>query len=210
MNDHPGLRDMRGYLLLGGEGQASTEGDSWGLLRRALAGHEPSARALVQALAPIALRAAMRVMGRREDAEDAVQEAFLSLWRRPPNPGQGARLSTYLITVVLNNCRSMLRGRRLLEPIDDEQREKEATDPVTDGLVASVAMTPQGAQQRLDTALMRLSPRQRLAMAMWAYADATSADIARALLIDENAAHQLMHRARSALRKHMTGDLHER
>ena len=210
MSDHPGLRDVRGYLLLGSDEQSAAEGDPWAQLQRALAGDEHSARALVHALAPIALRAAMRVMGRREDAEDAVQEAFLSLWRRPPSQGQGARLSTYLITVVLNNCRSMPRGRRLLEPIDEEQREKEAADPVADALVASVAMTPQGAQQRLGSALMRLSPRQRLAMAMWAYADATSADIARALLIDENAANQLMHRARSALRRHMTGDAHER
>lgn len=43
---------------------------------------------------------------------------------------------------------------------------------------------------------MRLSPRQRLAMALWASADATSADIARALEIDEIATNQGMHRAR--------------
>lgn len=209
MSDHLGPRDMRGYLLAGDEDPAPTQSDPWWLLQQALTGDEPSARALVQWLTPIALRAAMRVMGRREDAEDAVQEAFLSLWRRPPSPGHGARLSTYLVTVVLNNCRSMLRGRRLLDPIDEQRGEEAVADPITNSLVASVAMTPQGAQQRLGLALMRLSPRQRLALAMWAYADATSADVARALLIDENAAHQLMHRARSALRKHVTGDQHE-
>lgn len=35
---------------------------------------------------------------------------------------------------------------------------------------------------------------------MWAYADASAADIAQALAIDSNAAHQLLHRAKQALK----------
>jgi RNA polymerase sigma-70 factor, ECF subfamily len=36
---------------------------------------------------------------------------------------------------------------------------------------------------------------------MWAYADADVATIARSLQIDSNAAHQLLHRAKTALRQ---------
>jgi RNA polymerase sigma-70 factor, ECF subfamily len=39
-----------------------------------------------------------------------------------------------------------------------------------------------------------------MAVAMWAYADASVADVARSLDIDPNAAHQLLHRAKAALR----------
>ena len=51
--------------------------------------------------------------------------------------------------------------------------------------------------------MARLSPRQRMALAMWAYADADLAAIARALELDANAAHQLLHRAKAALRQHL-------
>jgi RNA polymerase sigma-70 factor (ECF subfamily) len=40
---------------------------------------------------------------------------------------------------------------------------------------------------------------------MWAYADASVIDIARALELDPNAAHQLLHRAKLTLRSHLEG-----
>lgn len=208
MSDDEGVCDIQGSLLAANDAGADSHDGAWALLERALAGHEPAARALVQALAPKALRAAMRVMARREDAEDAVQEAFLSLWRRPPQPGLGARLSTYVVTVVLNNCRSMLRARRLLDPLDEDAEAGQTGAQPHDALFTAISMSRQGAQERLSAALMRLSPRQRLAIGMWAYADASPGEIAEALLIDDNAASQLLHRARCSLRKHFEGDIH--
>ncbi|MFT3856413.1 MAG: sigma factor-like helix-turn-helix DNA-binding protein [Aquabacterium sp.] len=61
-------------------------------------------------------------------------------------------------------------------------------------------MAAKQARQGIDAALAGLPVRQRMALVMWAYADATPADIARVLDIDPNAAHQLLHRARHALR----------
>ncbi len=48
--------------------------------------------------------------------------------------------------------------------------------------------------------MARLPARQRMALAMWAYADADVPQIARALELDANAAHQLLYRAKMALR----------
>ena len=44
---------------------------------------------------------------------------------------------------------------------------------------------------------------QRMALAMWAYADADVADIARSMELERNAAHQLLHRAKAALRQQL-------
>jgi len=49
--------------------------------------------------------------------------------------------------------------------------------------------------------MMFLNPRQRAALALWAYQDATVAEIAKAIDIEINAAHQLLHRAKINLRK---------
>ena len=52
----------------------------------------------------------------------------------------------------------------------------------------------------LHASMARLPARQRMALAMWAFADADVSAIASALAIDENAAHQLLHRAKRGLR----------
>ena len=88
------------------------EGDDWSLWQRAREGHAASARSLVRQLTPQALGLARHWLGRREDAEDAVQEAFVRLWRSAPSDTRGARLSTYFNTIVINRCRSLLVARR--------------------------------------------------------------------------------------------------
>ena len=66
------------------------------------------------------------------------------------------------------------------------------------------AHAPSSAQ--LQQALASLPPRQRLALAMWAYGDAEVSEIAHTLRIDPNAAHQLLHRAKRSLRDKFSGE----
>ena len=60
----------------------------------------------------IALAVAYRVLRSKELAEDAVQEAFLGVWRRPStfNPEKGAA-KTWLLTVVRHRAIDITRGR---------------------------------------------------------------------------------------------------
>ncbi len=178
--------------------------DGWALWQRACEGDPGSARSLVQLLTPTALALARQMLGKPEDAEDAVQESFLRLWSARPEDLHGAQLSTYFNTIVLNRCRTQLVRRRELTMAPDDlvvlqDLQQAHTDAA--GTQAWDAVTP---QQLLDT-LAQLPARQRLALAMWAYADASAADIAQALEIDANSAHQLLHRARAGLRQAFTG-----
>lgn len=178
--------------------------DGWALWQRACEGDPGSARSLVQLLTPTALALARQMLGKPEDAEDAVQESFLRLWSARPEDLHGAQLSTYFNTIVLNRCRTQLVRRRELTMAPDDlvvlqDLQQAHTDAA--GTPAWDAVTP---QQLLDT-LAQLPARQRLALAMWAYADASAADIAQALEIDANSAHQLLHRARTGLRQALTG-----
>ena len=176
--------------------------DGWALWQRACDGDPGSARSLVQLLTPTALAMARQMLGRQEDAEDAVQESFLRLWSARPEDSRGAQLSTYFNTIVLNRCRTQLVRRRELgmEPADlvALQDQQQALGSDAD---APESVTP---QQLLDT-LARLPARQRMAIAMWAYADASAADIGQALEIDANSAHQLLHRAKAGLRQALKG-----
>ncbi|HEY1103083.1 MAG TPA: sigma-70 family RNA polymerase sigma factor [Burkholderiaceae bacterium] len=176
--------------------------DAWALLRQAHAGDAPSAAALVRALAPQAYGLAIRMVGRREDAEDAVQDAFVRLWRSRPADTHGARLSTYFNTIVLNCCRTLLVARRawVADELPDLPDDSAAPPSHTTAGIGAAA-----SRQRIERGLQQLPARQRMALAMWAYADASVADIARALEIDNNAAHQLLHRAKRGMRASLEG-----
>ena len=183
---------------------ASPGGEDWALWRRACAGEAAAATALVQQLTPQALGLARQLLRRQEDAEDMVQESFLRLWGSRPSEARGASLATFFNTIVINRCKSLLLQRRELS------LEPEALDALGEALIDTQRPTPEGALelriegQALLQALQRLPARQRMALALWAYADASVAEIAQALSLSEaNAAHQLLHRAKQALRRQL-------
>jgi RNA polymerase sigma-70 factor (ECF subfamily) len=185
------------------------DGEDWRLWRAACAGEPRAAARLVALLAPQAHGLAMQLLGRSEDAEDVVQDAFMRLWRSTPSDEGSARLSTYFNTIVINRCRSLLAGRREQATDEDELHALhdawQLRDTASDTDEAADAHDRPAQRERLAAALARLPARQRMAAVMWAYADASVAEIGHTLNLDPNAAHQLLYRARQALRKHLDG-----
>jgi DNA-directed RNA polymerase specialized sigma24 family protein len=78
-----------------------------------------------------------------------------------------------------------------------------------DELVSDSTSTPFEALERKQSdsnvqhAMQFLNARQRAALALWAYHDATISEIANATGLEVNAAYQLLHRAKINLRKKM-------
>ena len=178
-------------------------GGDWTLWHKACAGHVPSATELVRSLTPQAHGLAMQMLRKTEDAQDVVQESFLRLWSSQPSDAMGTQLATYFYTIVLNRCRTHLTRRREFGTEDDalqqlaEDRQRADASHDTE--------LPRASAAQLQRAMATLRPRQRMALGMWAYADADVADIARALEIEVNAAHQLLYRAKLALRTALPG-----
>lgn len=187
-------------------------GEDWRLWHEAGTGRADSATRLVKLLTPQAYGLAIQMLGRAEDAEDAVQDAFARLWRSAPSDSHGASLATYFNTIVINRCRSLLTGRRelateqeALTELQDASQAQQSGGAADSYGPADAALDQPAMAARLATALARLPSRQRMAVVMWAYADASVGDIARTLEIDPNATHQLLHRAKLALRSHLEG-----
>lgn len=179
-------------------GAAAAPDDGWQLWHRACAGEAVAATALVRRLTPQALGLARQLLLRHgpDEAEDVVQESFLRLWGSRPSDARGATLATFFNTIVINRCRSLLVQRRELAT------EPEALQALAEAAPSTAAVAPLERTALLD-ALGRLPARQRMALAMWAYADAAVPEIARALELEPNAAHQLLHRAKQALRQQL-------
>ena len=132
-----------------------------------------------------------RSMASREDADDAVAEAYAIAWRRQRDIPRGAELG-WVIGVtrrVLANTRRSRRRAGALHALLDLRPLAVGPDPaerVEDG--------------ELRAALMTLSPLDREAVVLTAWFELSSADAARALGITPAAFRMRAARARRRLR----------
>ena len=72
------------------------------LLRRSLAGERDAVEALVRGLQPLVFRLAVRILWRREDAEDATQEILVRVVTRLSQFDFRSRLETWVYRVATN------------------------------------------------------------------------------------------------------------
>ncbi len=110
-------------------------------------------------MAPNAYGLAIRILGDGQDAEDAVQDAFLAVWRQADrlDPAKG-RLSAYLLTVVHHRAVSLLRRRRTDgAPVDTEAYDQATPRADETFDTVSAALTRDAIQQGLTS----LPPEQR-------------------------------------------------
>ena len=117
-----------GRTRSGGGGAAID--DASALIGRLRGGDEEALAELYAALGRRAFGLAYRVLGDEGAAEEAVQEAFLALWRQAPrlDPERG-RIDSLLLTIVHRRAIDVLRaGRRAVpsEPLVDEYVDEEA------------------------------------------------------------------------------------
>jgi RNA polymerase sigma-70 factor (ECF subfamily) len=125
---------------------------------RAGEGDEEAFEELMRRHAPALLRLATRLLGSRTEAEDAVQESFVSAWRKLPEFRRDARFSTWIHRIVTNRCLNVLRSRRPsvdLEGVPEPQAPEHVASP------ARVAESHAAAAD-LSRAMAGLSPEQRV------------------------------------------------
>lgn len=90
-----------------------TGDDLSGLLMRMRSGDRVALEQLYASTASRLLGACLRILGDRADAEDALQETFLSAWRQSDSfdPRRGSAM-TWLLVIARNRSVDRLRSRR--------------------------------------------------------------------------------------------------
>jgi RNA polymerase sigma-70 factor (ECF subfamily) len=97
----------------GGESFRSADAEA---VARCVAGDLGAYRWLYDRYSQPLLRTARRILGRHEEAEDAVQDTFLKLHRYIGNFRAGSTFSTYLFRILINTCNDVLRKRETARP----------------------------------------------------------------------------------------------
>jgi RNA polymerase sigma-70 factor (ECF subfamily) len=116
------------------------------LVRRARRGDSFAFEALVERHQHRMFTLAARVLGSREDAADAVQEAFLRAWLGLPKFRGGARFSTWIYRICLNAAHDQ-RLKRRAEPAGEPP---DPTDPRDRFAESELSGELQQALDRLD------------------------------------------------------------
>ena len=132
---------------------------------------------------------AYRMLGRPEDARDAVQDAFLSCYRRIDTFRGDATFSTWVHRITVNACYDLLR-KRVPEPVDP------LALPETPGGDPADAAS---AGADVHRALQAIPEEFRAALVLHDLLDVSVEDVAAALEIPVGTVKSRLHRARARL-----------
>ena len=174
-----------------------TEQDSQLMLAVAQGDQAAFTEIVTRHLTPV-VHFAWRYMGRRSDAEDVAQEAFLRLWKHAPNwEDQGFSVRSWIYRIAYNLCIDELRKRKPVTPVEDEVSLASAEQPDED-------LYRDQRQQQVAAALNELPERQRTALVLCVYQGLSNKDAATVMEISIEALESLLSRARRMLRNKMT------
>jgi len=169
------------------------------LVVRAAEGDEDAFAALVQGHAPVLIRLATRLLGTVAEAEDAVQDAFLSAWRRLPEFQGQASFATWMYRIVTNRCLNVLRARRPVAPL-----EAAGEMPAAEHATSPARITEaRDAVRELREALDLLSAEQRACWVLRELDGRSYEFIAGAVGISQEAVRARVFRARRCLTQAM-------
>jgi RNA polymerase sigma-70 factor (ECF subfamily) len=177
------------------------------LVRRYLAGDAGAFTTLMERHQQRVYAVCVRVLGNREDAADAVQDAFLSALRKLGQFRGDALFTTWLHRVAVNACYDILR-KRARQPLlhlaeDPDGPAREEGIPIPDHADA-VAGTRDAA------AALALVPEEfRVALVLADVQDMAYEEIARVLDVPIGTVKSRVHRGRLALARAMGIDARE-
>ena len=136
-------------------------------------GDEQALAEVYDRLGGVAYRLALRVLRDPSLAQDAVQDAFLTMWRTAAGfDERRGKASTWLLTIVHRRAVDLVRreDRRRAAPLDDA--------PAASGDATDETVEVREERRRVQAALAQLTPDQREALELAYYGGLTQSQLA--------------------------------
>ncbi|MFD7629541.1 RNA polymerase sigma factor [Streptomyces sp. NPDC059851] len=180
-------------------GEAPDDLDDDVLAVRASEGDDDAFAVLVRRHSSRLLALAQHLLGNRADAEDAVQDALLSAWRRLPEFRHGASFGTWMYRIVANRCLNTMRHRSRPLPLDSVPEPAAADAHSSPPRVAE----SDAAAAALARALLELQPELRVCWVLRELHGLHYEEIAQVVGRSEQTVRGRLFRARRALMEAM-------
>src|SRR5512142_1496395 len=155
-----------------------------------LRGDPASERAMVEAYGVLVLSVALNVLGNRQDAEDVCQQAFRHLGRYDLERS----FKTWLLTIAYRRALDMLRKRRRFKEFAARAR----FEPAAAGERGERG--PADPEPLPSKLLEALSPRERLALSLWANEGCSAKEISAVLSCSDSTARVYLFNARRKIK----------
>jgi len=141
---------------------------------------------------------AANLLGNLADAEDAVQDCFLKVYRGAASFRGASRLSTWIYRVLVNSCYDMLRKRRRypLEARSEGETLVSIREPVTPASDHPLRLS-------LEACVKDLEPRRRAAFLLFEVEGFTHREVGDILGVPEGTSKTLLFEARRELQRRL-------
>jgi RNA polymerase sigma-70 factor, ECF subfamily len=146
-------------------------------------------------------RQAHRILGSRQDAEDATQEVFLKLYRALGDFRGESQIATWIYRITFNVCVSMRQKRRRDHPLALEAEDERLSEIPDPGAGPDDRLAERDRRERLATCIAELPEREAAAITLFYMEEKSYADISRILEIPTGSVATALHNGRERLRR---------
>ncbi len=180
------------------------------LIRAVSQGDKSAFTALVNRYEETVYRFSYKVCRDRKKAEEALQDTFITVYRKLDSFDGKSKFSTWLYSIVTNNCLMTHRRRKLddlLESLDDPPMKDDGTFAKS---IAKWEETPADIlikkefQTHLDKAVLKLPVEYRLVFVLRDLEGKSGEETAEILGLSAEATKSRLRRARAFLRTELT------
>ena len=210
--------EMRGTVApVAGLARLSGGADDSALAQRAAAGDGDAFAELYERHESRAFNLCYRILGSRDDAADATQEAFVGVLRRLPQlADRDLAFGSYVLTSARNACYDLIERRKRTQPSDEIP---ESATPMGGGVGGGgIGFDPgdpeddpernvllEARTEEIRVANLALPERQREVLALRELEELSYDEIAELMDMNRNSVAQLISRARINLRDALRG-----
>ena len=149
--------------------------------------------AAVLAAEPTLYRVAKTMLRSEHDCADAAQQAILRAWERLDTLHSTRYFKTWLVRILINECRTILRRQQRLAPYDE-------------AAVEAIPASAADDHSDLYAAITALDEKLRLPVVLYYLEGFSVTDLARILGVPEGTVKFRLHQARKALKVELTDE----
>ena len=189
---------------------AGADFDDAALVARLKAGESAAYEEVIRELGGRMLATAVRMLSNEDDAQEAVQDAFLSAFRNIAGFDEKSKFGTWLHRILINACLMKLRTRRRKPSVslDEMGARMNGGEPAEAPIASWRERAPEELDEetraRIRTEIEELPDEYRTVIMLRDIEDLNTEETAAVLGVSVSAVKTRLHRARLALRERLT------
>jgi RNA polymerase sigma-70 factor, ECF subfamily len=168
----------------------SQDADDRALVRTCLDGDRAAFGGIVERYQRVLFTVAVRMLGNRDDANDATQNAFVKAYRHLRSFDPGRRFFSWIYRILVNECQNQIRDRRPGEPLPPD---------LAVGDSPADALDAEERRRRVQLAIVALPSDYRQVIVLRHFGELSYDEIADALGVTSEIVKSRLHTARQRL-----------